>query len=156
MCVFVVWGGVLSESSSFLATDAVNSHWTLFLGVTRELWGTPSQPFYTTTIRKNHWRLRAPTRSRHLSMSLKTLTSSDAFYQVDICWRFNASFSNILKATVNDEVLLESGSLTRSQKNFSSISSPSKNRSPVTTQRGSPVAARRREATEEEAERSDP
>lgn len=68
----------------------------------------------------------------------------------------DASFSNILKATVNDEVSLESGSLTKSQKNFSSVSSPSNNRSPVATQRGSPVAARRREATEEEAERSDP
>lgn len=55
-----------------------------------------------------------------------------------------------------DEVSLESGSLTKSQKNFSSVSSPSNNRSPVTTQRGSPVTARRREATEEEAERSDP
>lgn len=68
----------------------------------------------------------------------------------------NSSHSNILKATVNDEVSLESGSLTKSQKNFSSVSSPSNNRSPVTTQRGSPVAARRREATEEEAERSEP
>ncbi|CAG03052.1 unnamed protein product, partial [Tetraodon nigroviridis] len=63
------------------------------------------------------------------------------------------SFNNILKATVNDEASLESGSLTKSQKNFSSVSSPSNNRSPLTTQRGSPVAARRREATEEEAER---
>lgn len=57
---------------------------------------------------------------------------------------------------MNDEVSLESGSLTKSQKNFSSVSSPSNNRSPVATQRGSPVAARRREATEEEAERFEP
>lgn len=62
----------------------------------------------------------------------------------------SASFSNILKATVNDEVSLEGGSLTKSQKNFSSVPSPSNNRSPAATQRG------RREATEEEAERCGP
>lgn len=63
------------------------------------------------------------------------------------------SFNNILKATANDEVSLENGSLTKSQKNFSSISSTSNNRSPVSAQRGSPVLSRRREVTEEEAER---
>ncbi|KAG8008844.1 hypothetical protein GBF38_010485 [Nibea albiflora] len=63
------------------------------------------------------------------------------------------SFNNILKATANDEVSLENGSLTKSQKNFSSVSSTSNNRSPVSAQRGSPVLSRRREATEEEAER---
>lgn len=61
------------------------------------------------------------------------------------------SFSNILKATANDEVSLENGSLTKSQKNFSSSSS--NNKSPVLTQRSSPVLSRRREVTEEEAER---
>lgn len=66
------------------------------------------------------------------------------------------SLSNILKATANDEVSLENGSLTKSQKNFSSASSSSNNRSPVSAQRGSPVLPRRREVTEEEAERSDP
>lgn len=66
------------------------------------------------------------------------------------------SFSNILKATANDEVSLENGSLTKSQKNFSSVSSTSNNKSPVSAQRGSPVLPRRREVTEEEAERSDP
>ncbi|XP_041818973.1 centrosomal protein of 131 kDa [Chelmon rostratus] len=63
------------------------------------------------------------------------------------------SFNNILKATANDEVSLENGSLTKSQKNFSSASSSSNNRSPVSAQRGSPVLPRRREVTEEEAER---
>ncbi|XP_044035534.1 centrosomal protein of 131 kDa isoform X2 [Siniperca chuatsi] len=63
------------------------------------------------------------------------------------------SFNNILKATANDEVSLENGSLTKSQKNFSSISSTSNNKSPVSAQRGSPVLSRRREVTEEEAER---
>uniref|UniRef100_A0A3Q1GRC3 Centrosomal protein 131 n=1 Tax=Acanthochromis polyacanthus TaxID=80966 RepID=A0A3Q1GRC3_9TELE len=63
------------------------------------------------------------------------------------------SFNNILKATANDEVSLENGSLTKSQKNFSSASSTSNNRSPVSAQRGSPVLSRRREVTEEEAER---
>uniref|UniRef100_A0A7N6AZW2 Centrosomal protein 131 n=1 Tax=Anabas testudineus TaxID=64144 RepID=A0A7N6AZW2_ANATE len=47
------------------------------------------------------------------------------------------SFNNILKATANDEVSLENGSLTKSQKNFSSSSSTSNNK----------------EVTEEEAER---
>ncbi|XP_038591074.1 centrosomal protein of 131 kDa isoform X3 [Micropterus salmoides] len=63
------------------------------------------------------------------------------------------SFNNILKATANDEVSLENGSLTKSQKNFSSISPTSNNKSPVSAQRGSPVLSRRREVTEEEAER---
>lgn len=51
---------------------------------------------------------------------------------------------------------LENGSLTKSQKNFSSISPTSNNKSPVSAQRGSPVLSRRREVTEEEAERSEP
>uniref|UniRef100_A0A3B4YE92 Centrosomal protein 131 n=1 Tax=Seriola lalandi dorsalis TaxID=1841481 RepID=A0A3B4YE92_SERLL len=63
------------------------------------------------------------------------------------------SFNNILKATANDEVSLENGSVTKSQKNFSSTSSTSNNKSPVSAQRGSPVLPRRREVTEEEAER---
>ncbi|KAM4623443.1 centrosomal protein of 131 kDa [Polymixia lowei] len=64
------------------------------------------------------------------------------------------TFNNILKATVNDEVSLENGSLTKSQKNFSSTSSTSNNKTPVSAaQRGSPTLARRREVTEEEAER---
>lgn len=46
---------------------------------------------------------------------------------------------------------LENGSLTKSQKNFSSSSS--NNKSPVLTQRSSPILSRRREVTEEEAER---
>lgn len=61
------------------------------------------------------------------------------------------SFNNILKATGNDEVSLENGSLTKSQKNFSSSSSTSNNNAP--TQRSSPSLPRRREVTEEEAER---
>ncbi|KAM3592195.1 uncharacterized protein V6R79_014370 [Siganus canaliculatus] len=63
------------------------------------------------------------------------------------------SFNNILKATANDEVSLENGSVTKSQKNFSSVPSTSNNRCPVSAQRGSPVLPRRREVTEEEAER---
>lgn len=61
------------------------------------------------------------------------------------------SFNNILKATVNDEGTLENGSVTKSQKNFSSSSSTSNNNAPA--QRSSPVLPRRREVTEEEAER---
>ncbi|KAI4887013.1 hypothetical protein NFI96_027450 [Prochilodus magdalenae] len=57
-------------------------------------------------------------------------------------------FNNIIKATVNDEGTLESGSLTKSQKNFSSASSNSNNNTPR-----SPRTASRREVTEEEAER---
>ncbi|CAB1433966.1 unnamed protein product, partial [Pleuronectes platessa] len=63
------------------------------------------------------------------------------------------SFNNILKATANDEVSLENGSLTKSQKNFSSTSLSSNNRSPVSALHGSPVLLRRKEVTEEEAER---
>ncbi|XP_068160842.1 centrosomal protein of 131 kDa isoform X2 [Antennarius striatus] len=63
------------------------------------------------------------------------------------------SFNNILKATANDELSVESGSLTKSQKNFSSASSTSNNRSPMSVHRSSPVLSRRREVTEEEAER---
>ncbi|XP_031170833.1 centrosomal protein of 131 kDa isoform X3 [Sander lucioperca] len=63
------------------------------------------------------------------------------------------SFNNILKATANDEVSQDNSSLTKSQKNFSSASSTSNNRSPVSAQRGSPGLSRRREVTEEEAER---
>ncbi|KAI4801204.1 hypothetical protein KUCAC02_000129 [Chaenocephalus aceratus] len=63
------------------------------------------------------------------------------------------SFNNILKATANDEVSQDNSSLTKSQKNFSSTSSTSNNNSPVSAQGGSPVTPRRREATEEEAER---
>ncbi|XP_066560484.1 centrosomal protein of 131 kDa isoform X1 [Amia ocellicauda] len=54
------------------------------------------------------------------------------------------SFNNIIKATVNDEGPLESASLTKSQKNFSS---PNNNAA-----RSSPSQLRRREVTEEEAE----
>ncbi|XP_028991064.1 centrosomal protein of 131 kDa isoform X2 [Betta splendens] len=63
------------------------------------------------------------------------------------------SFNNILKATANDEVSLDSSSLTKSQKNFSSSPSTSNNKSLVPAHRGSPVLPRRREVTEEEAER---
>ncbi|XP_042364539.1 centrosomal protein of 131 kDa [Plectropomus leopardus] len=63
------------------------------------------------------------------------------------------SFNNILKATANDEVSQDNSSLTKSQKNFSSAPSASNNRSPVSAQRSSPVLPRRREVTEEEAER---
>ncbi|XP_056152829.1 centrosomal protein of 131 kDa isoform X2 [Lampris incognitus] len=59
------------------------------------------------------------------------------------------TFNNILKATVNDEASLENGSLTKSQKNFST----SNNKTSTSTQRGSPFLSRRREVTEEEAER---
>nr|XP_057922883.1 centrosomal protein of 131 kDa isoform X2 [Doryrhamphus excisus] len=60
------------------------------------------------------------------------------------------AFNNILKATANDGASLESSSLTKSQKNFSSTSSNNKSPAP---QRGSPVPSRRKEVTEEEAER---
>uniref|UniRef100_A0A3B5AAM3 Centrosomal protein 131 n=1 Tax=Stegastes partitus TaxID=144197 RepID=A0A3B5AAM3_9TELE len=63
----------------------------------------------------------------------------------------DGSFNNLRLS--NDEVSLENGSLTKSQKNFSSASSTSNNKSPVSAQRGSPVLPRRREVTEEEAER---
>uniref|UniRef100_A0A8C6Q7K3 Centrosomal protein 131 n=1 Tax=Nothobranchius furzeri TaxID=105023 RepID=A0A8C6Q7K3_NOTFU len=63
------------------------------------------------------------------------------------------SFNNILKATANDEVLVENSSVTKSQKNFSSSSSTPNNRSPVSARPCSPIPPRRREATEEEAER---
>uniref|UniRef100_A0A3Q3K0C0 Centrosomal protein 131 n=1 Tax=Monopterus albus TaxID=43700 RepID=A0A3Q3K0C0_MONAL len=56
-------------------------------------------------------------------------------------------------ATANDEVSVESGSLTKSQKNFSSASSTCNNKSPASAQRGSPLLPRKREVTEEEAER---
>ncbi|XP_062330170.1 centrosomal protein of 131 kDa isoform X2 [Osmerus eperlanus] len=61
------------------------------------------------------------------------------------------SFNNILKATGNDEGTLENGSVTKSQKNFSSSSSTSNNNAAALG--GSPVTPRRREVTEEEAER---
>ncbi|XP_061611317.1 centrosomal protein of 131 kDa isoform X3 [Phyllopteryx taeniolatus] len=57
------------------------------------------------------------------------------------------SFSNILKA--NDDVSLESASLTKSQKNFSSASSNDK--SPAG--RGRPLPRRREQVSEQEAER---
>uniref|UniRef100_A0A8C1DSI0 Centrosomal protein 131 n=1 Tax=Cyprinus carpio carpio TaxID=630221 RepID=A0A8C1DSI0_CYPCA len=62
-------------------------------------------------------------------------------------------YSNIIKATVNDDVTLDvSCSLTKSQKNFSSASSSSNNNAPRSPR--SPGQPRRREVTEEEAERS--
>ncbi|KAK7135003.1 hypothetical protein R3I93_018185 [Phoxinus phoxinus] len=62
------------------------------------------------------------------------------------------SFNNIIKATVNDDSTLDvSGSLTKSQKNFSSASSSSNNNAPRSPR--SPGQPRRREVTEEEAER---
>ncbi|XP_051523963.1 centrosomal protein of 131 kDa-like isoform X2 [Myxocyprinus asiaticus] len=62
------------------------------------------------------------------------------------------SFNNIIKATVNDDVTLDmNGSLTKSQKNFSSASSGSNNN--VSPSPRSPGQPRRREVTEEEAER---
>lgn len=61
--------------------------------------------------------------------------------------------SNIIKATVNDDSTLDvSGSLTKSQKNFSSASSSSNNNASRSPR--SPGQPRRREVTEEEAERS--
>ncbi|XP_051530073.1 centrosomal protein of 131 kDa isoform X2 [Myxocyprinus asiaticus] len=61
------------------------------------------------------------------------------------------SFNNIIKATVNDDVTLDvSGSLTKSQKNFSA-SSGSNNNAPSSPR--SPGQPCRREVTEEEAER---
>ncbi|RVE59877.1 hypothetical protein OJAV_G00193350 [Oryzias javanicus] len=62
------------------------------------------------------------------------------------------SFNNLLKATANDDVSLENSSVTKSQKNFSCSSSASNNRSSVSGH-CSPASPRRREATEEEAER---
>ncbi|KAG7491232.1 hypothetical protein MATL_G00000850 [Megalops atlanticus] len=60
------------------------------------------------------------------------------------------SFNNIIKATTHEESSpLENGSLTKSQKNFSSSSSTSNNNAPS----GSPTQLKRREVTEEEAER---
>uniref|UniRef100_A0A8C1DV01 Centrosomal protein 131 n=1 Tax=Cyprinus carpio carpio TaxID=630221 RepID=A0A8C1DV01_CYPCA len=62
------------------------------------------------------------------------------------------SFNNIIKATVNDDVTVDvSCSLTKSQKNFSSASSISNNNAPRSPR--SPGQPRRREVTEEEAER---
>ncbi|XP_058261971.1 centrosomal protein of 131 kDa isoform X4 [Hemibagrus wyckioides] len=58
-------------------------------------------------------------------------------------------FNNIIKATVNDEGTLESSSLTKSQKNFSASSGSNNN---VSSSR-SPRSPRRREVTEEEAEK---
>lgn len=146
-------------------------------GATRELWVTLSPPSYTTTTRRSRSHLRAPTRNLPSSMSRNQRAapshsfsdkSSIVFtFTVRYASRLNCravfkffifrfSFSNILKATANDEVSLESGSLTKSQKNFSTTSPASNNKSPVSAQRGSPVLLRRREVTEEEAERSDP
>uniref|UniRef100_A0A672KCU1 Centrosomal protein of 131 kDa-like n=1 Tax=Sinocyclocheilus grahami TaxID=75366 RepID=A0A672KCU1_SINGR len=62
------------------------------------------------------------------------------------------SFNNLIKATVNDDVTVGvSCSLTKSQKNFSSASSSSNNNAPHSPR--SPGQPRRREVTEEEAER---
>ncbi|XP_048870934.1 centrosomal protein of 131 kDa isoform X2 [Brienomyrus brachyistius] len=58
------------------------------------------------------------------------------------------SFNNLIKATAGDEAPPEGGSLTKSQKNFSS--SPCSNGNAPC---GSPSQSRRREVTEEEAER---
>ncbi|XP_077359546.1 centrosomal protein of 131 kDa isoform X3 [Festucalex cinctus] len=58
-------------------------------------------------------------------------------------------FNNLLKATANDDIPQESGSLTKSQKNFSSAAS--NNKSPRAG-RGSPPPQRRNQVSEEEAE----
>ncbi|XP_053727465.1 centrosomal protein of 131 kDa isoform X3 [Synchiropus splendidus] len=60
------------------------------------------------------------------------------------------TFNNLLKASANDDVSLDHGSLTKYQKNFSSSSN---NRSSVSAQASSPVLPQRREVSEEEAER---
>uniref|UniRef100_A0A671N8R7 Centrosomal protein of 131 kDa n=1 Tax=Sinocyclocheilus anshuiensis TaxID=1608454 RepID=A0A671N8R7_9TELE len=68
-------------------------------------------------------------------------------YSPSLCF-----YSNIIKATVNDDVTLDvSCSLTKSQKNFSSASSSSNNNAPRSPR--SPGQPSRREVTEEEAER---
>ncbi|XP_037133954.1 centrosomal protein of 131 kDa isoform X2 [Syngnathus acus] len=58
-------------------------------------------------------------------------------------------FNNLLKANANDDVSLESGSLTKSQKNFSAASA--NNKSPAGP--GSPLLQHRNQVSEEEAER---
>ncbi|XP_051927729.1 centrosomal protein of 131 kDa isoform X2 [Hippocampus zosterae] len=58
-------------------------------------------------------------------------------------------FNNLLKASANDDVSLENGSLTKSQKNFSSTSSNNKSSVP----RDSPPPQRCNQVSEEEAER---
>lgn len=84
-------------------------------------------------------------------MTVRTMSFLELFFCVAaMC------YSNILKATANDDMSLEAASLTKSQKNFCSSSSSSNNRSPASAQCSSPVLPQRREATEEEAERCEP
>ncbi|XP_063077996.1 centrosomal protein of 131 kDa [Engraulis encrasicolus] len=61
------------------------------------------------------------------------------------------AFNNIIKATVQDESPLDNGSLTKSQKNFSSSSSASNNNAALRSP--SQPRPRRQEVSEEEAER---
>ncbi|XP_064179534.1 centrosomal protein of 131 kDa [Anguilla rostrata] len=63
------------------------------------------------------------------------------------------SFNNIMKATAREESPVEGGSLTKSQKNFSSSSNNNNASCSSPSQIGSPTLYRRREVTEEEAER---
>ncbi|XP_035261990.1 centrosomal protein of 131 kDa isoform X2 [Anguilla anguilla] len=63
------------------------------------------------------------------------------------------SFNNIMKATAREESPVEGGSLTKSQKNFSSSSNNNNASCSSPSQIGSPTLCRRREVTEEEAER---
>uniref|UniRef100_A0A673JWI8 Centrosomal protein of 131 kDa n=1 Tax=Sinocyclocheilus rhinocerous TaxID=307959 RepID=A0A673JWI8_9TELE len=83
------------------------------------------------------------------SYSLGTTVPTHLQYSPSLCF-----YSNIIKATVNDDVTLDvSCSLTKSQKNFSASSSSNNNapRSPLSPR--SPGQPSRREVTEEEAER---
>uniref|UniRef100_A0A671N6T0 Centrosomal protein of 131 kDa n=1 Tax=Sinocyclocheilus anshuiensis TaxID=1608454 RepID=A0A671N6T0_9TELE len=81
------------------------------------------------------------------SYSLGTTVPTHLQYSPSLCF-----YSNIIKATVNDDVTLDvSCSLTKSQKNFSSASSSSNNNAPRSPR--SPGQPSRREVTEEEAER---
>lgn len=129
----------------------------LFTGATRELWATRLPPSYTITILKSLSLPRAPTKSRR-SSTCEVLTAVLPKILQHISSSHETSgifFSNLLKATANDEVSLENSSVTKSQKNFSFSSSASNNRSSVSGH-CSPPSPRCREATEEEAERSEP
>uniref|UniRef100_A0A3Q2QQ68 Centrosomal protein 131 n=1 Tax=Fundulus heteroclitus TaxID=8078 RepID=A0A3Q2QQ68_FUNHE len=128
--------------SSSRSTGSVDSP----TGLKKKEPGIPLAATFTANNRSNKGAVgNSVTTILHNNYSEKPLTPKSSNQK--------PSFNNILKATANDEVVLENSSVTKSQKNFSSSSSTSNNRSPVSAQCCSPVPSRRREVTEEEAER---
>ncbi|KAG7269094.1 hypothetical protein CRUP_004363, partial [Coryphaenoides rupestris] len=152
---------VFPPASSTRSTGSVDSQ----TGMKRREHGLTLAANFTANNRSNKGAVgNSVTTILHNNYSEKPLTPKSSNQK--------PTFNNILKATGNDEASLEHGSVTKSQKNFASAASPTSNNRPSPAaaevvagaggtptaagagpQHGSPGPGRRREVTEEEAER---